>query len=96
MELWDKFPKTGVEVNIWSRDLSDFKRFVRRVDRGVVFTEAYIGRWDLLASEVYGDPYLWWVLPLANDILDLFAPELVGEILGVPGRDVVWEWMNYE
>ena len=41
-------------------------------------------RIDLLANKFYGDPILWWVLALAND-LELLPTELnVGMVLRVP------------
>ncbi len=95
IELWEKFELGKGEVNIWGKDLTDFKkRLVVGGEQGFLFTEAYIGRWDLIANEVYGNPYYWWVIPLANDVMDLFDPEFVGQILRVPRADVIWEWLN--
>ena len=97
-EIWTVFPvdKEKGEVNIWSKDLVDFKKAVKRRVGLWTMTEAYVGRWDLVANELYGDVYLWWVVPLANDILDLFAPSLIGAFLKVPAYQDVWEWMAFQ
>ena len=94
-EIWTKFPEGEGEVNIWARNLVDFKKTVNRGLNFWVFTEAYVGRWDLIADELYDDVYLWWVVPVVNDILDLFGSELVGQFLKVPQYADVWEWMNF-
>jgi len=94
-EIWSKFPAGRGEVNIWARNLVDFKRSLKRREGLWVFTEAYIGRWDLVAYELYGDQYLWWVVPLANDIIDLFSSKLVGAFLKVPDFRDVWEWISF-
>ena len=94
-EIWTKFPEGKGEVNIWARDLVDFKKAVRRGLNFWVFTEAYIGRWDLVADELYGDVYLWWAVPVVNDILDLFGGELAGQFLKVPQYMDVWEWVSF-
>jgi hypothetical protein len=97
-EIWTIFPvdKSKGEVNIWSKDLVDFKKAMKRQIGLWTMTEAYIGRWDLVAHELYGDVYLWWAVPLANDILDLFAPSLIGTFLRVPVMQDVWEWMVFQ
>lgn len=94
MEIWSIFPKEGGDVNFLMKSLADMKKYIRREVKYIMFTEAWIGRWDLLATEVYGDPYLWWVIPVVNDIIDLFDPELVGAILKVPHAYDVWDFLN--
>lgn len=94
MELWDLFPVEGGERNLWMKNLAEFKKCIKRPVRYIMFTETWIGRWDLLAVELYGDPYLWWVVPAANDIMDLFSPELVGVTLVVPHAYDVWDFLN--
>jgi hypothetical protein len=94
-ELWEIFPRENDELNIWSKNISEFKKHIRRPTSIVLFTEAYVGRWDILANEIYQSPYLWWVIPVANDILDLLDPELVGSFLKVPHFLDVWEWMEW-
>jgi hypothetical protein len=97
-ELWTIFPvdRSKGEVNIWSKDLVEFKKAMKREVGLWTMTEAYVGRWDLVANELYGDVYLWWVIPLANDVLDLFGSELIGAFLRVPAYQDVWEWMVFQ
>jgi hypothetical protein len=97
-EIWTVFPKDNEkkEVNIWAKNLVDFKKAVRRPIKLWTMTEAYVGRWDLVAEELYRDVYLWWAVPLANDILDLFAPELIGMFLKVPSYQDIWEWEVFQ
>jgi len=96
-EVWSIFPvdKDKGEVNIWSKNLVSFKKAVKRPQGLWVMTDAFIGRWDLVANDIYGDVYLWWVLPLANDIIDLFDPELTGVFFKVPAFEDVWEWLAF-
>lgn len=97
-EVWSIFPvdRGKGEVNIWSKDLVEFKKALKRGMGLWTMSEAYIGRWDLVANELYGDVYLWWVVPLANDVLDLFAPSLIGAFLRVPAYQDVWEWLAFQ
>ncbi len=97
-EIWSIFPveKGKGEVNIWSKDLVEFKKSLKRRMGLWTMTEAYVGRWDLVAEELYGDVYLWWVVPLVNDVLDLFEPSLIGAFLKVPAYQDIWEWMVFQ
>jgi hypothetical protein len=97
-EVWTIFSvdKGKDEVNIWSKDLVDFKKALKRQMGLWTMSEAYVGRWDLVANELYGDVYLWWVVPLANDVLDLFSPKLIGAFLKVPASQDVWEWLAFQ
>jgi hypothetical protein len=97
-ELWTVFPvdKEKGEVNVWSKDLVDFKKAIKRATGLWTMTEAYVGRWDLVANELYGDVYLWWVVPLANDVMDIFSPNLIGAFLRVPAYQDVWEWVVFQ
>jgi hypothetical protein len=96
-ELWTIFlvDRSKGEVNLWAKDLVGFKRALKRQMGLWTMTEAYIGRWDLVAEELYGDVYLWWAVPLANDVLDLFEPGLIGAFLKVPAYQDVWEWLVF-
>jgi hypothetical protein len=97
-ELWTIFSvdKEKDEVNIWSKNLVDFKKALRRPTKLWTMTEAYVGRWDLVAEELYRDVYLWWAVPLANDIMDLFSPLLIGAFLKVPAVQDIWEWIAFQ
>jgi len=94
-EIWEIFPRNETEVNIWAKPLSEFKKRIRRPVSIMLFTEAYVGRWDILAYEAYQNPYLWWVVPVANDIINLFDPKLIGSFLKVPHYLDVWEFLEF-
>lgn len=81
--------KTFVEVNgiqFWDLDnlptiplsADDFYYFVRATDR-----------MDLLATRFYGDPNLWWVIAVAND-MDILPTNLqVGTTIRIPSPSYV-------
>lgn len=45
-------------------------------------------RMDLLATSYYGDPNLWWVIAVAND-LDLPTDLQPGNVIRIPSPDYV-------
>lgn len=99
-EVWEKAPVEvnglGVEErNIWNFDLVTLKKRILRGMQYVMFTEAWIGRWDLFAYEVYRDQYLWFVVPVINDVMNLFVDPAAGVILKVPHALDVIEWMKW-
>lgn len=49
---------------------------------------AHIGRLDVIANKVYGDPRLWWVIANKNLITDQRSLK-TGTILRVPARTTV-------
>jgi hypothetical protein len=53
----------------------------------VTLDEEY--RWDLIAYREYQTPYLWWVLCLANKVLDPFVSPKAGDSLRVPAGNRV-------
>lgn len=55
-----------------------------------------IGFLDLLAVRYYGHGYeqLWWVIALANGILDPELDMTVGQALGIPSRDAVIQFIS--
>lgn len=100
VEIWDlvrvERNARGVEErNIWDFDLVEFKEWMKRKFDLVMFSEAWIGRWDLFATEVYGDQYMWWVVPVVNDLMNLFEEPGVGTILKVPNVFDVLEFLAF-
>jgi len=96
-EVWGVFPvdtRKG-EVNIWARNLVNFKKAVKRQQGLWTMTDAFVGRWDLVASSIYDDVYLWWVVPLENGVMDLFDPEITGAFFKVPTFEDIWEWLAF-
>jgi hypothetical protein len=96
-EVWSIFPvnKKKGEVNIWAKNLVSFKKAVKREHGLWTMTDAFVGRWDLVGDNIYGDVYLWWAVPLSNDVMDLFDPELTGAFFKVPAFEDVWEWFAF-
>jgi len=52
-----------------------------------VLEKKFEGRPDLLANAFYDDPYLWWVIPQYNTILDFNTEFVEGLVLRVPTLD---------
>lgn len=48
-----------------------------------------INRIDLISYRYYGSVYLWWVIALANDIMDPLLGLSVGSIIRIPDITVV-------
>ena len=52
-------------------------------------TDQNLGKLDLIAFDVYGDPDLWWVIALANNI-DLIPTDMViGTKIRIPEKSFV-------
>jgi len=76
------YPEIAMSFGLWSfgnmaipSDLSDG---THTVQIGEEF------RWDLISYRKYQTPYLWWVLCLANKVMDPFVTPAVGEQLRIP------------
>ena len=41
-------------------------------------------RLDILANKYYNDPSLWWVIAMANNIMDGLEPIKIGMVLRIP------------
>tara|TARA_R110000744_G_scaffold52348_1_gene112151 strand:- start:303 stop:593 length:291 start_codon:yes stop_codon:yes gene_type:complete len=44
----------------------------------------YEGRLDMISTMVYGTPNLWWVIAMANDIMDPEEELIPGALIKVP------------
>jgi len=42
------------------------------------------GRPDLISADVYGTPYYWWVICVANNIRDSFEQLEAGKLIRIP------------
>jgi|10_taG_2_1085330.scaffolds.fasta_scaffold05904_3 hypothetical protein len=42
------------------------------------------GRPDLIASDVYGNSYYWWVICVANNVIDPFEQLKAGKLIKIP------------
>jgi len=99
-EFWDLMKveenDRGVkEVNIWARSIAEIKGSIKRKVQKVMWTDAWIGRWDLLAWELYRNQYLWWVVPVVNDVFNPFIEPSAGVIVNVPDLMDVWEYIKF-
>lgn len=68
------------ERTTFSSDVSDVEYTLER---------RYEGRPDMLASVLYGDSSLWWVILQYNHILDINTEFVAGTILTIPTADRV-------
>jgi len=99
-EFWDLMEvevndRGEKEVNIWARGIADIKNAVKRRVARYMWNDSWIGRWDLFAYEVYKNQYLWWVVPVVNDILNPFVEPASGAIVEVPDLMDVWEYIKF-
>lgn len=58
-------------------------------DTMILVTQAYEKRPDLLSTNVYGVPELWWVIYEFNNIRDPFFDLKAGQILRIPALERV-------
>ncbi len=98
-EIWDIFDvetnASGVqEVNIWAKSICGLKNSIKRPVQNIMWSDAWIGRWDLLADNVYGNVYLWWAVPVVNDVMNIFHDPSAGAVVSVPDRYDIWEYMR--
>jgi len=65
----------------WRLDFSkmeiDYQKFVINVER-------YVNRPDNIAFDAYGNAKYWWIIAMANDILDPFTGFYKGRELKIP------------
>lgn len=63
-------------------------------DQYYTVAEFEIRRIDLISYKFYGTPELWWIILLANNIIDPFGLT-PGIILRIPSIDTVYaQWLN--
>lgn len=82
------------EFDYLNGGLPDFKSYIKRPTTKIVFRERYVSRLDLLSYDVYNTVYLWWVIAIANNILDPFSDELVDQIIEIPNILDIYEFYN--
>jgi len=91
VQVLDKY-----EYDFLQGGIPKFKSYITRDPTYVTFASKYVGRLDLLSYKVYGTPYLWWVIALANDIMDPFDQTAVGNLLMIPDIADVYDFYNAE
>lgn len=76
------YPDLDMSFGLWAFKNVTIPADVSDTTHKVLLDEEY--RWDLIAYREYQTPYLWWVLCLANKVLDPFIKPMAGETLRVP------------
>lgn len=73
-------------------DVPEFPAIPQRPDDGAFeVTDSNDRRLDTISQKVYGDPELWWVIALAND-LQLIPTEMKrGMMLRIPASEFVFK-----
>lgn len=64
-------------------DTVDFPAVERQTD-DIEYVVSSTDRIDTLAANFYGDPVLWWVIAVANDMEDLPGALNQGDVLRIP------------
>lgn len=59
-------------------------------DRFFEVTQPFVNRPDLVSRLYYGTEQLYWVIALANDMIDPFIETTVGKQLRIPDRDTLF------
>ena len=81
---------------VGTEEITFFGTF-KRPEILLTFNDAFItikskdqGRLDLLAYTHYGDPFLWWVIALVNDIVDPIYGAEPGYVVRLPKRSNIF------
>lgn len=74
-----------IEQEIWRLQASDPKED----DSYVRVLAGEVGRLDLISQRVYKTDALWWIIALANDIIDPFEETYVDRTLRCPNLTTV-------
>ena len=59
-------------------------------DRYFQVTKPYAHRPDIISKEFYGTEHLYWIIALANNMIDSFAETIVGKRLRIPDPDNIF------
>jgi len=60
----------------------------------IKITAAYEGRLDLIAHELYGTPFLDWVIIAYNNILEPLNWPRAGTVIKIPVRSVILDQLS--
>jgi len=82
------------EMDFLRGGITKLHTYYKREGSYVTYERRHLGRLDLLANEVYENPFLWWVISLANDIVDPFDNALVGSLIFIPNIMDVFEFYD--
>tara|TARA_R110002110_G_scaffold379584_2_gene590101 strand:- start:47 stop:334 length:288 start_codon:yes stop_codon:yes gene_type:complete len=77
----------GKPVDVTSFD-DPFQDFVKNLDnipkKVAIIPAGMEGRPDLIANDAYGDPDLWWVINVANNVFDELVDLAAGKQIVIP------------
>jgi hypothetical protein len=77
--------KNNSYLNWWERKTIT----PHQTDRPYPLNKEYIGRLDLLASVIYGDSRVWWIIAQRNLIIDPTTELYEGKVLYLPDPERV-------
>lgn len=83
-DILHKGKKTKIVVG--QQDFDDYYKEAGMTgkNRLIKLPPGYEGRLDMVSTMVYGTPNLWWVIALANDIMDPEEELIPGALIKVP------------
>lgn len=80
------------QLDFLSGDVTDFK-FKRSVKYHQV-NELEVGRFDLIAQLYYGNVDWWWILAVANDVLNPLDELVEGVSIVIPDVSDIWDFFQ--
>ena len=83
-DITHKGKKTKIIVG--QRDFDDYYKNagMKGTNKLIQLPPGYEGRLDMISTMVYGTPSLWWVIAMANDIMDPEEELIPGALIKVP------------
>lgn len=79
------------ENEIYHETFNNYKIPVRPSDRYITVNNSTENRLDIISVRYYKSPIMWWVIALANDIIDPFAEVKLGTVLRIPELTSIYE-----
>jgi hypothetical protein len=62
----------------------DFSKLKISFEKFIINQEKYVNRPDTISFDVYGNAKYWWIIAMANDVLDPFIDFYKGRELRIP------------
>ena len=83
--------ETGI---LYHETVSNYEIAESDKDKYITVTEITQNRLDIIAQEQYGNSILWWVIAMANNIIDAFEDVPMGTVLRIPPISNVYKKGN--
>lgn len=67
------------------------------VSRSVIYEKYEVGNnewWDNISNKLYGTPYLWWILPMINNIVNPFESLEEGTEINVLKERYIYQMLK--